>query len=196
MENKNSNQKKRVTLNYIYATLIGLLVIACAVTISFVTSQNIRTDGDVGMGDGVVVANTTYVVPLANATIVKDYSSKELQYNSTLKQWQIHKAVDLVSESSKDVLALTDGKVSNIYTNYLEGTVVEITHSNGLVSIYKSLAKDVKVEVGTQVSAGQVIGTVSESMAEELNSGAHLHFEVKLNGVLVDPNGYISLTNK
>ena len=196
MENKNSNQKKRVTLNYIYATLIGLLVIACAVTISFVTSQNIRTDGDVGMGDGVVVANTTYDVPLANATIVKDYSSKELQYNSTLKQWQIHKAVDLVSESSKDVLALTDGKVSNIYTNYLEGTVVEITHSNGLVSIYKSLAKDVKVEVGTQVSAGQVIGTVSESMAEELNSGAHLHFEVKLNGVLVDPNGYISLTNK
>ena len=166
MENKNSNQKKRVTLNYIYATLIGLLVIACAVTISFVTSQNIRTDGDVGMGDGVVVANNTYVVPLANATIVKDYSSKELQYNSTLKQWQIHKAVDLVSESSKDVLALTDGKVSNIYTNYLEGTVVEITHSNGLVSIYKSLAKDVKVEVGTQVSAGQVIGigSITSSM--------------------------------
>ena len=196
MENKNANQKKRVTLNYIYATLIGLLVIACAVTIAFVTNQNVKTSGDIGMDEGLVVANTTYVVPLADATIVKDYSAKELQYNSTLKQWQIHKAVDLVSESSKDVLALTDGKVSNIYTNYLEGTVVEITHSNGLVSIYKSLAKEVKVEVGTQVSAGQVIGTISESMAEELNNGAHLHFEVKLSGVLVDPNGYISLTNK
>lgn len=196
MENKNANQKKRVTLNYIYATLIGLLVIACAVTIAFVTNQNVKTSGDIGMDEGLVVANTTYVVPLADATIIKDYSAKELQYNPTLKQWQIHKAVDLVSESSKDVLALTEGKVSNIYTNYLEGTVVEITHSNGLVSIYKSLAKELKVEVGTQVSAGQVIGTISESMAEELNNGAHLHFEVKLNGVLVDPNGYISLTNK
>ena len=196
MEKNNSSQKKRVTLNYIYATLIGLLVIACAVTISFVTKQGL-TNGDIKPdGDGTTVSTTTYVMPLANATVVKDYSAKELQYNSTLKQWQIHKALDLVSESSTDVLALTDGVVSNIYTNYLEGTVIEITHSNGLGSIYKSLAKDTKVSVGATVSAGQVIGSTSDTMAEELNVGAHLHFEVTSNGVKVDPNQYLSLADK
>ena len=202
MKKTNSTQKKRVTLNYIYATLVGLLVIACALTIAFVTRQGRVTNlpQDVGQvapdQPSIEVSSTTYVLPMQNGTIVKDYSSKELQYNDTLKQWQIHKAVDMVSETSTEVLALTNGKVTNIYTNYLEGTVVEITHADGLKSVYKSLDKDVKVSVGDSVAAGQVIGSVSESMTEELNTGAHLHLEVLLNGVKVDPNNYFTLANK
>ena len=198
MAKNNSNQKKRITLNYIYATFIGLLVIACAVTIAFVSKQGSTNDiGQVSPNPpSVDVSTTTYFVPMENATIVKDYSSKELQYNDTLKQWQIHKAVDKVSETSTKVLALTDGKVTNVYTNYLEGTVIEITHDKGLVSVYKSLNSEVSVAVGDKVSAGQVIGEVSDSMTEELNTGAHLHFELTLNNVKVDPNNYFTLADK
>ena len=196
MTNNNSKQKKRITLNYIYATLIGLLVIACAVTIALVSSRGVeQSDINVNPSDDVQVSAPVYTVPLANATILKDYSSKELQYNDTLKQWQIHKAIDLFSDESLNVLAITDGTVTNVYTNYLEGGVVEISHSDGLVSIYKSLS-DVQVKVGDVVTSGQVIGTASDSMAEELNTGAHLHLEMKLNGVTVDPNEYITLANK
>lgn len=196
MTNNNSKQKKRITLNYIYATLIGLLVIACAVTIALVSSRGVeQSDINVNPSDDVQVSAPVYTVPLANATILKDYSSKELQYNDTLKQWQIHKAIDLFSDESLNVLAITDGTVTNVYTNYLEGGVVEISHSDGLVSIYKSLS-DVRVKVGDVVTSGQVIGTASDSMAEELNTGAHLHLEMKLNGVTVDPNEYITLANK
>lgn len=195
MDKTNSQQKKKVVMNYVYAILIGILVIACAVTIALVSADNSNGRADVG-DDGVDVSTTTYVVPMQNATIAKDYSGTELQYNDTLKQWEIHKAIDFIATDNLNVYAVADGTVSNVYTNYLEGTVVEISHSDGIVSIYKSLASDISVAVGDTVSAGQVIGQVGDSMAQESNTGAHLHFEMTVNGVKVDPNDYLSLGDK
>ncbi len=195
MENSNTNQKKKFALNYLYAGIVAFLVIACAVTIALVSKAPSTTSGDVGE---VVVptATTTYVVPINNATIQKDYSASELQYNDTLKQWEIHKAIDFLAGEDLKVVAISDGTVSNVYTNYLEGTVVEITHKNGVVSVYKSLASEVKVAVGDKVTAGQAIGEAGSTMAQELNSGNHLHFEMSINGAKVDPNDYLSLGNK
>ena len=195
MDKTNFQQKKKVVMNYVYAILIGILVIACAVTIALVSANNSNGRADVG-DDGVDVSTTTYVVPMQNATIAKDYSGNELQYNDTLKQWEIHKAIDFIATDNLNVYAVADGTVSNVYTNYLEGTVIEISHSDGIVSIYKSLASDVSVAVGDTVSAGQVIGQVGDSMAQESNTGAHLHFEMTVNGVKVDPNDYLSLGDK
>ena len=205
MERTTSKQKKNILMSYIYAGIVALLVIAGAITVAVITANkttptvNVPTT-EVGGGStnvevDVPVSVPTYVVPMKNATVSKDYSGKELQYNDTLKQWEIHKAIDFVAGEEINVFALTDGTVSNVYNNYLEGTVVEITHGKGLVSIYKSLAK-ADVKVGDKVSAGQIIGQAGDSMASELNMGAHLHFEVLLDGVKVDPNNYIDLGNK
>ncbi len=193
MNNANSQQKKKTILTYVYATIIGLLIVACAVVIA-VTTRNSST----GMNNGSVnVSTNSYIVPMRDYTIQKDYSGSELQYNDTLKQWEIHKAIDFSAGENSDVMAVADGTVSNVYTNYLEGTVVEITHANGVISIYKSLAEDsVAVSTGDSVSAGTVIGQASDSMAQELNNGAHLHFEMTVNGVKVDPNDYLSLGDK
>lgn len=196
MDKQNIQQKKKVVLNYVYATLIAMLVIACAVTIALVNRPNNNPKLNIGVEDNITVSTDTYVVPIKNATIVKDYSATELQYNDTLKQWEIHKAIDLLASDSTDVMAVTDGTVSNLYTNYLEGTVIEISHSNGLVSVYKSLNKDTKVKVGDKVSAGQVIGEVSDTMAQELNSGAHLHFEMRVGNDKVNPHDYIAFGEK
>ena len=138
-----------------------------------------------------VIKTIIFVVPIKNATIAKDYSASELQYNSTLKQWEIHKAIDFIAGDNLNVYAVSDGTVSNVYTNYLEGTVVEVSHKDGLVSVYKSLNKEVQVSVGAKVSAGSVLGTVAESMAQELHTGAHLHFEMLKNGVKVNPNDFL-----
>ena len=195
MDKTNSQQKKKIVMNYVYAVLIGILVIACAVTIALVSANNSNNRADIG-DDGIDVSTTTYVVPMQNATIVKDYSGSELQYNDTLKQWEIHKAIDFQASDDLNVYAVADGTVSNVYTNYLEGTVIEISHSDGIVSIYKSLNNEVSVAVGDSVSAGQIIGQVADSMAQESNTGAHLHFEMTVNGVKVDPNDYLSLGDK
>ena len=194
MDKTKSIQKKNSTWNYVYALIVAMLVIACAVTIALVTANN-TSRAEIG-GETVPVANTTFVVPIKNATIAKDYSASELQYNATLKQWEIHKAIDFIAGEDLNVYAVSDGTVSNVYTNYLEGTVVEISHKDGLVSVYKSLNKDVNVSVGDKVGAGDVIGQVAESMAQELNTGAHLHFEMVKNGNKVNPNDYLDLGNK
>jgi len=195
MEKTVSNQKKKFALNYVYAVLIGLLVIACATTIAVVNANNSNTKADIG-GNAINVSANTYVVPIKNATIQKDYSASELQYNSTLKQWEIHKAIDFLATDDKNVFAVANGTVTKVYTNYLDGGVVEISHSNGMVTIYKSLENEINVSVGDVVSAGDVIGTAGETMAQEQSNGAHLHFEMLLNGVKVDPNNYLPIGNK
>lgn len=191
-----TSQKRTKMINYIYAALVAVLVVGCAITVALVNAKNTTSKTEVGNDDVVQVATTTYIVPMKNATITKDYSGAELQFNDTLKQWEIHKAIDFLAGEDVNVYAVSDGTVSNVYTNYLEGTVVEIAHNNGLVSIYKSLSKDVSVSVGDRINAGSVIGVVAESMAQELNSGAHLHFEMKKDGKLVNPNDYLDLGNK
>ena len=195
MDNSNTSRKKNIIMNYVYASLVALLVIACAVTIAMTANAKVKSSGDIGDGD-LPVAATVYVVPMKNATIQKNFSSTELQFNDTMKQWEMHKAIDFVAGEEANVYAVADGIVSNVYTNYLEGTVVEITHKNGLVSIYKSLDQKLSVANGDKVTAGQVIGSASATMSQELNTGNHLHFEMKLNGAKVDPNKYIDLGNK
>ena len=191
MDKNLTAQKRNKLITYIYAAIIALLVVACGIVIAFVNAKN--TTNLAVTNPVVEVATRTLVVPIRNATITKDYSASELQYNETLKQWEIHKAIDFIASDDKNVYSISDGTVSNLYTNYLEGTVIEISHKDGLVSIYKSLNKDVKVKVGDKVTAGNIIGSVDQSMAQELNVGAHLHFEMTKNGVKVNPNDYLDL---
>ena len=195
MDRTVSKQKKKFAMNYIYATIVGMLVVACALTIALVQTGKVKNEANVG-GPSVEVSANTYVVPMRNATINKDFSATELQFNETLKQWEIHKAIDFVATDDTQVFAVANGTVSKVYNNYLEGGVVEISHDNGLVTVYKSLATEINVAVGDVVSAGDVIGNASGTMAQELNSGAHLHFEMLLKGVKVDPNNYLPLGNK
>ena len=200
MNNKNTKQRKKIAINLIYAALIGLLILACAVTIALATrSRGGSVENPAGNVDplpDIPVANDVFVLPVNDATIAKDYSGSELQFNNTLKQWRIHKAIDFVTGESADVMAVANGTVTKIEDTYLYGTVVEITHQDGLVSVYKSLAKELNVQLNQTVTAGQVIGKTSDSMAEELSTGAHLHLEMKLNNKLVDPNDYIKLGDK
>ena len=192
MNKTKSTQKKNSLMSYIYAAIIALLVIACAVTIAVVSSRTTTNEASI-QTDTVEVSYNVFVVPIKNATIVKDYSASELQYNDTLKQWEIHKAIDFLAGEDLNVYAVADGTISNVYTNYLEGTVVEITHKDGVVSVYKSLEENVNIAVGEKVSGGSVIGVVSQTMAQELNTGAHLHFEMLKNGSKVNPNDYLDL---
>lgn len=193
MNQTNSTQKKNL-LNYIYALLIGLLVLACAIAIAMVNA-NSQSLAEVSPEENVTVSVSTFTTPMKNYTISKDYSATELQFNETLKQWEIHKAIDFLAGDNLDVFAVGNGTVTNVYNNYLEGTVVEISHSNGLVSVYKSLESST-VKVGDKVSSGLKIGVAGNSMAQELNSSAHLHFEMLKDGVKVDPNDYIDLAIK
>lgn len=192
-----NSQKKNTWVNYAYATLVGLVVVALAVTIAFVNGNFSKNNTNMNVNQPTVEVKNepTYTLPMKNATIVKDYSGSELQYNNTLKQWEIHKGIDFIAGDDTNVYAMSSGSVSNVYTNYLEGTVVEIAHNNGLVSVYKSLS-ETKVKVGDKVITGQIIGSIGQTMASEANTGAHLHFEILQNDIKLDPNNYLDLGKK
>lgn len=194
--NKISNpQKKTALTSYVYATIIGMLVVACAVVIALASAKNANPTAEISNEQGVLVSANTYVAPMKNFTIAKDYSATELQYNETLKQWEIHKAIDFLAGDDLQVFAVSNGTVSNVYNNYLEGTVIEITHANSVVSTYKSLS-NATVKIGDKVTAGQVIGEAGNNMAQEQNAGKHLHFEMTVNGKKVNPNDYLDLGTK
>ncbi|MBO5910406.1 MAG: M23 family metallopeptidase [Clostridia bacterium] len=185
--------RKNTIRNATYALLVAFTIILSATLIAINTNSKSSTSNNATIAVG--TNPTTFIAPMENATLVKDFSNKELQYNDTLKQWEIHKALDIISDSSNNVISIAKGTVTNVYTNYLEGGVIEITHDNGIKSVYKSL-EDISVKNGDYVNAGDVIASVSSSMARELNTGNHLHFEIFENNISIDPNNYIDFSNK
>ncbi|MBQ8431235.1 MAG: M23 family metallopeptidase [Clostridia bacterium] len=190
-EEETKTKRKRLIKNSTYALIVACTVMLGA-TLVAVNMANTNSTAVIQTS----TSETNYVSPIQNASVLKDYNSGQLQYNDTLKQWEIHKAIDLISDTDNKVLSIANGTVTNVYTNYLEGSVVEISHSNGLVSVYKSLNQDLKVSLGEYVKQGDTIGTVSNSMSRELSSGNHLHFEMFLNKVAINPNDYIDFSKK
>ena len=134
-------------------------------------------------------------LPVESPTVLKWYSGSELFYNETLKQWESHKGIDMTSENL-NVYSVLDGVVTDVQTTYEDGTCITITHEGGYVSKYSSLSDETSVTISDTVSAGDVIGTMSESSANELLSGAHLHFELYKDGQKVDPSNYLTLEDK
>lgn len=140
--------------------------------------------------------NTTFITPVSNAQIIKDFSATNLKYNSTLKQWEAHKAIDLISVENAEVYSVLDGEVVNVENSYLMGNIVTISHTDGLQTVYASLSDDVKVAIGDKVKQGDLIGYTSTSAKAEASDGDHLHFEVIKDDVKVDPNLYITVEDK
>ncbi len=97
--------------------------------------------------------------------------------------------VDYKSDSVFDVVAVMDGTVTKVTENTLLGKIIEVSHANNLVSVYQSLSS-VKVKEGEVVIQGQIIASSGTStLSKEL--GNHLHFELILNGVNINPeNSY------
>lgn len=97
---------------------------------------------------------------------------------------------DFVGEKVFDVVAVLDGSVTDVKEDETLGKVVEIKHENGYISIYQSLS-EVSVKKGDMVTQGQVIGK-SETNELDKDMGNHLHFELYVNGTVVNPTLYLN----
>lgn len=86
------------------------------------------------------------------------------------------------------VLAAADGIVTyaGVMSGY--GNCVMINHGNGIVTLYGH-GQEIKATLGSVVKQGDIIMTVGSTGN---STGPHLHFEVRLNGVAVDPLPYLT----
>lgn len=95
-----------------------------------------------------------------------------------------HNAVDIANNSAPGIAAADSGLVSLVeYLRYGYGYHVLIDHGNGLSTLYAHLS-DIYVKPGDRVGRGQIIGKMGSTGR---SSGIHLHFEVRKNGVIVNP---------
>ena len=92
----------------------------------------------------------------------------------------------------EDILAIDEGTVTDVYWSDKYGNVIQIQHSDNMISKYAYLFQTSK-NIGDKVIAGEVIGFVGN---DELNSNNNpinykLYFELWHNGNRVNPQNYI-----
>lgn len=92
-------------------------------------------------------------------------------------------------DSVFDVTAAMSGTVTRVETMPLVGNQVEITHSDGMKTVYQSLGS-ISVQKDDQVKQGDVIGQAGRNELEK-DLGVHVHFEVHENDEPVNPNDYL-----
>lgn len=99
-----------------------------------------------------------------------------------------HMAIDIANSEAPGIMAADSGVVSLVqYLNWGYGQHIMIDHGNGIQTLYGHL-QAIYVKVGDRVAKGQVIGRMGSTGR---STGTHLHFEVRNNGQLVSPLGYL-----
>jgi murein DD-endopeptidase MepM/ murein hydrolase activator NlpD len=99
-----------------------------------------------------------------------------------------HTGIDLVAPFGTQVLAADDGVVALVGSSSSGyGNYVVIAHSGGLDTLYGHLATSL-VKVGQQVTQGQPVGLEGSTGN---STGAHVHFELRINQKPVDPTPYL-----
>jgi murein DD-endopeptidase MepM/ murein hydrolase activator NlpD len=100
---------------------------------------------------------------------------------------RMHEGIDIAASSGTPIWAAAAGTV--IHAGWLGGygNLVVVDHGNGLATAYAH-ASAILVSVGQHVGQGETIALVGTTGN---STGPHLHFEVRVNGVAVDPLLYL-----
>ena len=99
-----------------------------------------------------------------------------------------HFGIDIAASPNESVLATLDGTVILATYTADTGYVIQVQHSQNLVSVYKHCGSLLK-KVGDSVKAGEAIALVGNT--GEKTTGPHLHFEIWNRGRALDPSNYI-----
>jgi len=100
---------------------------------------------------------------------------------------EFHKGIDISTRIKSPIVAPANGIVSEVGRDHGYGKMIFINHGYGLVTRYAHLEKHL-VKKGQHVKRGETIGLVGNTGR---STGPHLHYEVILNGVPVNPLRYI-----
>ncbi len=100
---------------------------------------------------------------------------------------KFHDGIDISNNRGTPIVAPADGKVIFNGTKDGYGNVVAISHGFGLTTRFAHL-QQAKVKVGQTVKRGQIIALLGNSGR---STGPHLHYEVRVNGIPVNPRKYI-----
>jgi len=127
------------------------------------------------------------ILPVANKDLIRTVSGYGLRIHPFYKITKFHYGMDFTAPSGTDVYATGDGVVVDVQLAQRGlGNHIIIDHGFGYTSIYGHLLSST-VTKGQKVKRGDVIGFVGST---GMSLAPHLHYEIKINDVNVDPVNY------
>ncbi|WP_418983954.1 M23 family metallopeptidase [Alistipes sp.] len=127
------------------------------------------------------------IQPVINKQLTLLTASYGMRYHPFYKTLQSHQGVDYTIPEGSSVFATADGVVRDVaMRNSTSGMTVVIDHGNGYETSYSHLSKS-NVRKGQTVRRGDIIALSGDT---GLSLAPHLHYEVRYNGMRVDPIHY------
>lgn len=117
-------------------------------------------------------------------TISSAFGGRKDPFNNSSR---FHTGLDIAAPYGRDISAAGSGTVTLAQRTSVYGNTVIIDHGHGFSTMYGHTSK-ILVKQGQVVKKGQVIARVGSSGR---STGAHLHFEVRINGTSVNPLNYL-----
>jgi murein DD-endopeptidase MepM/ murein hydrolase activator NlpD len=127
------------------------------------------------------------IIPISNRDLTRTASGYGWRIHPIYKISKFHYGMDFTAPFGTDVYVTGNGTVTALISSQRGlGKHIIIDHGFGYTSIYAHLS-NFNVRVGQKVQRGDIIGYVGSTGTSVAN---HLHYEIKLNGVNVDPVNY------
>ena len=133
----------------------------------------------------------SFVLPASGVLSTKHDPDMQV-HSSTMNDLRVHLGIDIVTEAGAAVYSAADGTVSKIWEDTLMGNCIMIKHSGDCYTIYKNLSATLPegISEGASVRSGQLIASVGDSAMVEIGEEPHLHFEMTVADLMVDPLEY------
>ena len=195
---------KKFVMPTVYTILVSVFLLTSVVAFKSPNKQDNKKDKIQYVSNSIIssdvpVMSTTKVFskPYNNDSVkigkyFYDYSGdKDSQQNSILfydNTYIQNSGVDYILDDSFDVICVYDGVVIKVEDNDIVGKTIEIKHDNNIITVYQSL-DSINYKEGDSVAQGAVIGRSGKSKVGE-SLGNHLHFELYINGQVVNPENY------
>jgi murein DD-endopeptidase MepM/ murein hydrolase activator NlpD len=98
-----------------------------------------------------------------------------------------HEGIDVAAPMGAPIIAPASGTVMRVAYENGYGNTLEIDHGNGIITRYAHCSR-IDVRAGQRVTRGQRIAAVGST---GLATGPHLHYEIHINGKVVNPLTYV-----
>lgn len=202
--------EKKLSLRREVKITFYLLIVLLLVTSTYLVTKRLKVDENVELLDyvptnivnqdlPVIKEDTKLINPFTDETVkigkyYYDYKSDKTRQEQSITEnentYIQNSGIDFVCDNTFDVVASLDGEVTNVRDDDLLGKIVEIKHNNKYVTMYQSLS-EVNVKKGDLVVQGGLIGKSGKNTLDS-EMGNHLHYELYIDGKVVNPEEYLN----
>lgn len=127
------------------------------------------------------------IQPVSNKQLVAIASGFGIRIHPIYKVKKMHTGIDFAAPIGTPIYATADGKIEEVSVKFSGyGKMVVIDHGFGYKTRYAHM-HDFAVRTGQNIKRGELIGYVGDT---GISTAPHLHYEVMMNGVLINPVHY------